>query len=243
MSLLSVANRISLNGRLIGGFGLLMVLSAGTSVFYNLRIRDVRDNVAHIERASVATDTVSNFSRELLLLRRVNVDYFRSGSATDRARSLTAFEPLDKSIDRLREVVGPRGDVLRTGLADYHAAFGKMDEEIKKRQAALGGINASGIRLTNTLTTATLELGAANEASLPAAQRLEQAVQALRTVVYRYMATPSAGDLDIIATERERIGRELAVVKLLPPAEPALAKIIAALPAQVTSIAMLRPST
>jgi methyl-accepting chemotaxis protein len=232
MSLLSVANRISLNGRLIGGFGLLIVLSAGTSVFYNLRIRDVRDNVARIERASVATDTVSNFGRELLLLRRVIVDYVRSGAATDRAKALAAFEPLDKSIDKVREVVGPRGDVLRTGLSDYHAAFGKLDEEIKKRQAALGGINASGIRLTNTLTTATLELGAANEASLPPAQRLEQAIQALRTVVYRYMATPSAGDLDIIATERERVGRELAAVKASPPADPALAKIIAALPAQ-----------
>src|ERR1700758_3380921 len=109
MSLLSVTNRISLNGLLISGFGLLMVLSAGTSVFYNLRIRDVRDNVAHIERASMATDTVSSFSRELLLLRRVTVDYFRSGTAADRAKSLAAFEPLDKSIDKLREVVGPRG--------------------------------------------------------------------------------------------------------------------------------------
>ena len=233
MSLLSIANRISLNGRLIGGFGLLMVLSGGTSVFYNLRIRDVRDNVAHIERASVATDTVGNFARELLLLRRVNVDYFRSGSATDRARSLAAFEPLDKSIDRLREVVGPRGDALRTGLSDYHAAFGKLDEEIKKRQAALGGINASGVRLTNTLTTATLEFGAAGEASLPPTQRLEQAVQALRAFVYRYMATPSSGDLDIITAERERIGKELAAVKALPPSDPALAKIIAVLPAQV----------
>jgi len=99
---------------LIGGFGLLMVLSGGTSVFYNLRIRDVRDNVAHIERASWQPTRSAIFSRELLLLRRVNVDYFRSGSATDRARSLAAFEPLDKSIDRLREIVGPRGDALRT---------------------------------------------------------------------------------------------------------------------------------
>ncbi len=232
MSLLSIANRISLNGRLIGGFGLLMVLSAGTSVFYNSRIRDVRDNVVHIERASVATDAVSNFTRELLLLRRVTVDYFRSGSATDRAKTLAAFEPLDKSIDKVREVVGPRADVLRTGLSEYHVEFGKLDEEIKKRQAALGGINASGIRLTNALTAATLELGAANEASLPAALRLEQAVQALRAVVYRYMATPTASDLDIITVERERVGKELAAVKALPPADPMLAKIVAGLPAQ-----------
>ena len=232
MSLLSIANRTSLNGRLIGGFGLLIVLSVGTSVFYNVRIRDMRDNVARIERASAATDTVSTFTRELLLLRRVIVDYFRSGSATDRTKSLAAFEPLDKSIDALREAVGPRGDMLRSGLADYHAAFGKLDEEVKKRQAALGGINASGIRLTNTLTTVTLELGAANEAALPAAQRLEQAVQALRAVVYRYMGTPLAGDLDIIPAERERIVKELAAVKALPPADPALAKIVAALPAQ-----------
>jgi methyl-accepting chemotaxis protein len=233
MSLLSIANRISLNGRLIGGFGLLMVLSAGTSIFYNLRIRDVRDNVAHIERASMATDTVSGFSRELLLLRRVTVDYFRSGAAADRAKSLAAFEPLDKSIDKLREVVGPRGDVLRSGLSEYHAAFSKLDEEIKKRQAALQAINASAIRLTNTLTTVTLDFGVAGEAALAAAQRLEQAVQALRAVAYRYAATPSVGDLDIVTTERERIGKELAEVKALPPADPGLARIVAALPAQV----------
>src|ERR1700740_1059690 len=101
MSLLSFANRISLNGRLIGGFGLLMVLIGSTSIFYNLRIRDMRDNVARIERASVATDSVGDFPRPLLLLRRPPVDYFRPGPATDRAKALTAFEPLDKSIDRL----------------------------------------------------------------------------------------------------------------------------------------------
>ncbi|MEA3197767.1 MAG: hypothetical protein QOF32_1819, partial [Gammaproteobacteria bacterium] len=42
MSLLAIANRISLSGRLIGGFGLLIVLIGGTSIFYNARIRDVR---------------------------------------------------------------------------------------------------------------------------------------------------------------------------------------------------------
>ena len=233
MSLLSIANRISLNGRLIGGFGLLMVLSGGTSIFYNARIRDVRDNVVRIERASVATDTVSSFARQLLLLRRVSVDYFHSGSATDRKKTLAAFEPLDKSIDAVREAVGPRGDVLRTGLSEYHAAFSKLDEEIKKRQAALQAMNASSIRLTNTLTTVTLELGTAGEAALPAAQRLEQAVQALRAVAYRYAGAPSAGDLDIITAERERVGRELALVKTLPPADPALSRILAAMPAQV----------
>ena len=106
MSVLSFANRIGLNSRLIGGFGLLMVLIGSTSIFYNLRIRDVRDNVARIERSSVATDTVGDFTRHLLLLRWVAVDYFRSGSATDRARTLAAFEPLDKSIDRLIVGVG-----------------------------------------------------------------------------------------------------------------------------------------
>jgi methyl-accepting chemotaxis protein len=232
MSLLSLANRISLNGRLIGGFGLLMVLSAGTSVFYNLRIRDVRDNVARIEQASAATDTVGNFTRHLLLLRRITVDYFRSGSAADRTKSLAAFEPLDKSIDGLREAVGQRGELLRTGLSDFHAAFNKLDDEIRKRQAALAAINASGIRLTNTLTTVTLEFGHAGEVALAAAQRLEQAVQALRAVDYRYAGAPSPGDLDIVTAERDRVMRELAEVKALPPGDAALAKIVAALPAQ-----------
>jgi methyl-accepting chemotaxis protein len=236
MSLLSVVNRISLNGRLIGGFGLLMVLIGSTSIFYNVRIRDVRDNVARIERASAATDTVGDFTRYLLLLRSIAVDYFRSGSAADRARTLAAFEPLDKSIDRLSEVAGSRGDLLRTGLSNYHAAFNKLDEEIKKRQAALQAMNASGARLTNSLTTVTLDLAAAGEAARPAAQRLEQAFQALRAVAYRYAGAPSSGDLDIIGAERDRVAKELAEVKTLPPTDPALAKITAALPAQVEKL-------
>ena len=236
MSLLSVVNRISLNGRLIGGFGLLMVLIGSTSIFYNVRIRDLRDNVTRIERASAATDTVGDFTRYLLLLRSIAVDYFRSGSAADRARTLAAFEPLDKSIDRLSEVAGSRGDMLRTGLSNYHAAFNKLDEEIKKRQAALQAMNASGARLTNSLTTVTLDLAAAGEAARPAAQRLEQAFQALRAVAYRYAGAPSSGDLDIITAERERVAKELAEVKALPPTDPALAKIVAALPAQVEKL-------
>ena len=111
MSLLSVVNRISLNGRLIGGFGLLMVLIGSTSIFYNVRIRDVRDNVARIERASAATDTVERLYPSIFCCcGRIAVDYVRSGSAADRARTLAAFEPLDKSIDRLSEVAGSRGD-------------------------------------------------------------------------------------------------------------------------------------
>ena len=158
MSLLAVANRISLSGRLIGGFGLLIVLIGGTSIFYNARIRDVRDNVARIERASVASDMVGDFARNLLVLRRINVDYVRSGSGTDRNRSLAAFEPLDKSLEKLGGVVGSRGDVLRTGLAAYHAAFDRLDEDLKRRKGALASVNASGARLTNMLTIVTLDL-------------------------------------------------------------------------------------
>ena len=232
MSLGAIANRISLNGRLIGGFGLLIVLIGGTSIFYNSRIRDVRDNVARIERASAASDMVGDFARNLLILRRIIVDYVRSGSATDRNRSLVAFEPLDKSLERLGSVIGPRGDVLRTGLAAYHAAFDRLDEELKKRKGAFASVNASGARLTNMLTTVTLDLGAAGEPALAAAQRLEQAVQALRATAYRYAAALASGDVDITGAERERVGRELAAVKASPPANADLGKIIDTLPAQ-----------
>jgi methyl-accepting chemotaxis protein len=233
MSLLTTVNRISLSGRVIGGFGLLIVLIAGTSFFYNGRIRDVRDNVARIEQASTASDMVGDFARNLLVLRRVIVDYVRSGSATDRGRSLAAFEPLDKSLEKLGGVVGPRGEVLRTGLAAYHAAFDRLDGELKKRKGALQSMNASGARLTNMLTTVTLDLGATGEAALPAAQRLEQAVQALRATTYRYAAALASSDLDVIGAERERVGREVTAVKASPLANPGLAKIIDALPAQI----------
>jgi methyl-accepting chemotaxis protein len=233
MSVLAIANRLSLNGRLIGGFGLLIVLIGGTSIFYNLRIRDVRDNVARIEQASAATDVVSDFARHLLLLRRVIVDYVRSGSATDRNRSVAAFEPLDKSLTKLGDVLGAKADVLHTGLTAYHTAFTKLDDELKKRKGALASMNASGARLTNMLTTVTLDLGAANEPVLPTAQRLEQAVQALRATAYRYAAGLASSDADIVGAERERVGRELTALKVSHPADAGLAKIVDMVPPQI----------
>jgi methyl-accepting chemotaxis protein len=233
MSLLTIANRTSLSARVIGGFALLIVLIAGTSIFYNTRIREVRDNVARIEQESTASDLVGDFARDLLILRRIIVDYVRSGSQTDRARSLTAFEPVDKSLDKVGGVVGSRSDVLRTGVSAYHAAFDRLDGEVKKRRDALLSLNASGARLTNLLTTVTLDLGASNEAALPAAQRLEQAVQAERAAVYRYTAALAPSDVDVIGAERERIGRELAAVKAVPPAGVGLAKLIDTLPGQL----------
>ncbi|HLJ00991.1 MAG TPA: methyl-accepting chemotaxis protein [Bradyrhizobium sp.] len=233
MSLLSKVNRISLNARLIGGFGLLMVLIGSTSIFYNLRIRDLRDHVAQIESTSHATVIVTDFARNFLLLRQINVDYVRSGSVTDRARSLAAFEPLDKSIGNVSEVTGQRGDALRNGLAAYHAAFNRLDEEVKKRTAAHIAMNASAARLTNTLTVLTLDLGSAGEAALPAVQRLEQAAQALRDTADRYAGAPSPSDLDVASAERGRAAKEIQAIKDLRPANPSLAKIMEALPAQV----------
>jgi methyl-accepting chemotaxis protein len=233
MSLLTIVNRTSLSARVIGGFGLLIVLIAGTSIFYNGQVRDVRDNVARIEQESTASDLVGDFSRNLLILRRVIVDYVRSGSATDRARSLTAFEPVDKALEKAGGAVGARGDVLRIGVSAYHAAFDRLDEELKKRKAAFLSVNASGARLTNMLTTVTLDLGTTGEAALPAAQRLEQAVQAVRATAYRYVAALASADVDVIGAERDRVGRELAAVKALPSANPGLAKIIDTLPAQI----------
>jgi methyl-accepting chemotaxis protein len=234
MSVLTIANRLSLSGRVIGGFGLLIVLIAGTSIFYNGRIRDVRDNVARIEQESIASDLVGDFARNLLVLRQVNVDYVRSSAATDRARSLKAFEPVDQSLEKLGSAIGPRGDVLHSGLSAYHAAFDRLDEELKKRKGALQAVNAGGARLTNMLTTITLDLGVTGVAALPAAQRLEQAIQALRAATYRYAAVLAVGDVDIVGSERERVGRELAALKAAPSANnPGLARIIDNLPAQI----------
>src|ERR1700733_1361562 len=83
MSLLTTANRISLRGRVIGGFGLLIVLIAGTSVFYDAEISGVGNPVANIEHASTASDSVGDFARTLLEVRRIIVDYVRSGAAAD----------------------------------------------------------------------------------------------------------------------------------------------------------------
>jgi methyl-accepting chemotaxis protein len=233
MSLLTTANRISLRGRVIGGFGLLIVLIAGISVFYDTKISAVGDTVVAIEHASAASDSVADFSRSLLEVRRIVVDYVRSGAAADRARSLAALEPPAKALDTLDGILGERAQVLRSGFTAYRAAFDKLDGDLKQRKDALSGVNSSGARLTNMLTTVTLELGAANDPALPAAQRLEQAVQALRAAAYRYAAALSSGDVDVIAAEKDRVGREAAALKASPAGTAGLAPIIDALPAQL----------
>ena len=231
MSLLTTANRISLRGRVIGGFGLLIVLIAGISVFYDSKISAVGDTVGAIERASTASDSVADFTRGLLDVRRIIVDYVRSGAAADRARSLAAFEPPAKALDKLDTLLGQRGAALRGGFTDYRAAFDKLDGDLKQRKDALSAVNSSGARLTNMLTTITLDLSGANDPALPAALRLEQAAQALRAASYRYVVTLSSGDVDIIAAEKDRVTRELAALKAAPAG--GLAQILDTLPAQL----------
>jgi methyl-accepting chemotaxis protein len=233
MSLLTAANRISLRGRVIGGFGLLIVLIAGTSVFYDAKISEVGNTVANIEHASTASDSVGDFARTLLVVRRIIVDYVRSGAAADRARSLAALEPPAMALDKLDGILGSRVEALRSGFTAYRAAFDQLDGDLKRRKDALLTVNSSGARLTNMLTTVTLELGASNDPALPAAQRLEQAIQALRATAYRYVAALSSSDVDVVAAEKERAGRELAALKASPTAIPGLAAIVDALPAQI----------
>ena len=167
MSLITTANRISLRGRVIGGFGLLILLIAGMSIFNDGSVREVQENVTRIDAAAAASDTAVDFSRNLLILRRVIINYVRSGSATDRATSLAAFEPVNQTLEKLAGAVGARSDILRSGFAAYRKDFDLLDGELKKRQGALSAVNAAGVRLTNTMATVTTELDAAGERVLP----------------------------------------------------------------------------
>ena len=57
MSLITTANRISLRGRVIGGFGLLILLIAGMSIFNDGSVREVQENVTRIDAAAAVPDT------------------------------------------------------------------------------------------------------------------------------------------------------------------------------------------
>jgi hypothetical protein len=226
MSLITTANRISLRGRVIGGFGLLILLIAGMSIFNDGSVREVQENVTRIDAAAAASDTAVDFSRNLLILRRVIINYVRSGSATDRATSLAAFEPVNQTLEKLAGAVGARSDILRSGFAAYRKDFDLLDGELKKRQGALSAVNAAGVRLTNTMATVTTELDAAGEPGAPAVLRLDQAAQSLLAVAYRYVSTRAAGDLDIIGAERDRIGRETAAMKASAPTSATLGPVV-----------------
>ncbi|HVJ54376.1 MAG TPA: HAMP domain-containing methyl-accepting chemotaxis protein [Aliidongia sp.] len=233
MSLFTIINRISLRGRIIAGFGLLVLLIAGISIFNDSHVREVRDNVTRIDSAATASDVASDFARDLLSLRRVIVNYVRSGSATDRAASLAAFEPVNQRLEKLSGIVGARSDILRSGFATYRADFDRLDGELKKRQGALSAVNATDVRLNNMMSTLTVDLNAAGDPAAPPVLRLDQAAQSLLAVTYRYLANQSPGDLDIIATERDRIGRELAALKAAPPAGAGLGPMLETVPPQV----------
>jgi methyl-accepting chemotaxis protein len=233
MSLITTANRISLRGRIIGGFGLLILLIAGMSIFNDGSVREVQQNVTRIDGAAAASDTASDFSRDLLILRRVIVNYMRSGSATDRGVSLAAFEPVNQTLEKLGGVVGTRGDILRSGFAGYRKDFDLLDGELKKRQGALSAVNAASVRLTNIMATVTADLGAAGEPAAPAILRLDQAAQTVLAVGYRYLATRAPGDLDIIGAERDRIGREMAAMKAAAPAGATLGPLVEAISPQI----------
>jgi methyl-accepting chemotaxis protein len=236
MSFIATANRISLRGRIIGGFGLLVLLISGMSIFNDSHIREVRANITLIDSAAVASDSVITFVRDLLILRREVTNYVRSGAATDRAGALAAFEPTNQALDKLGGIVGVRNDILRSGFAAYRADFDRLDDEMKKRQGALSSVNAISARLTNTMSTVTSELAAATEPVMPSTLRLDQAAHALLATTYRYSATRVPADLDIIDMERQRIGREVAALKATPPANPGLGSIWQAIPAQTDKL-------
>ncbi len=233
MSLIAAANRISLSGRVIGGFGLLVALIAGMSIFNDFRVRDVRDSVGRIGAAAAISDTASNFTRDLLDLRRQMTNYMRTAAATDRAASLSAFQPVEQDLAKLKDSSGSRGEALVSGFAEYRAGFDRLDGDLKKRQSALSAVNAAGARLGNLTATLVPDLVAGKEPAAAPALRLDRAAQAVLATVYRYLAARAPGDIDIIAAERERIGRELDSLKAAAPAGEALAPIMALLPAQI----------
>ncbi|MDR3439171.1 methyl-accepting chemotaxis protein [Telmatospirillum sp.] len=236
MSIGSTFAAISLRGRIIGGFTMVVLLMIVTAIISSTSTRQIRDNVNSLETASAASDAVIDFSTGVLDIRRLVTAYLRTMTASDLLAARTGFETTKKRTEKLAEVMGPRAQTLQAGFTAYRTDFDALVDNVKQRQAALSALTANATRMTNITVTLASDLTTAADPAAPAALRLNQNVQALTVAAFHFATTQSSGDFDIIDMEKGRIGREFAVVKAAVPNGGGHAALLNALPQQIEKL-------
>ena len=233
---LASLNRISIRGRVVGGFGLLLLLLVGVSVNYDHNLRDVRETVGEIDSVAADSDALIQFSRDFLDMRRLVLTYLRSPGAGELLDARNAQNAVSAEADKLASLIGGANSEIRTKLDGYKKSFDRLVDNMNARQQAVATLSASGARLTNMGVTLGTGLAALHHPSAEAAMRLNQAVQALLEASFRFALHPNAGDADVIHAETDRIRTELAVVKADPPPAP-LAALVDAFAAPADKVA------
>ena len=222
---LALLNRISIRGRVVGGFGLLLLLLVGISINYDRNLRDVRQTVGEIDSAAADSDALIQFSRDFLDMRRLVLTYLRSPGAGELLDARNAQSAVSAEADKLVSLIGGANSEIRSKLDNYKKSFDHLVDNMNARQQALATLSASGARLTNMGVTLGTGLASLHHPSTAVAIRLNQAVQALLEASFRFALHPNAGDADVIRAETDRMRTELAVVKADPPPAPLAAMV------------------
>jgi methyl-accepting chemotaxis protein len=220
MSLRATVAHISIRGRVLGGFCLLLVLLAGIAATYDANLRQVRGRVAAAAAAAAGVDGINDFYIAMLDARRIATAYAANPTAAALQAVREALDRVTKRLDGLGANDG-RDRPLREDLEAYRRSFEASTPLSSQRQAALATVTAAGARLTNYGMTLATGPAAADPAWGQAVIRLNQDVQALVEASYHFTISPNAADADIIGAEKERIRRESALVRMPTPSDAA----------------------
>ena len=242
---ISMANRMSIRGRVWAAFGVMIILLGGVALNDNVLMRGVQANVSRTTETAVAADSLIEFTRSLSDFRRTVVTYISSPGGAELLAATTAQEDAAKKFSRVDSVVGARAESVRAGLEQYGKNFGRVVASVKQRQAIMTGIIATGTRLTNFAVTLALGLSAANDPAAANAIRFNQAMQAFLEAAYRYNSSANSGDADILALESDRMNAEFAALRpddqglkdLAGKMSPAMAKLQASGPLLISAAA------
>ena len=233
---LASLNRVSIRGRVVGGFGLLLLLLVGISINYDINLRDVRQTVGDIDGAAADSDALIQFSRDFLEVRRLVQAYLRSPGAGELLGARNAQDAIGAEAAKLASLIGGENSDIRSKIDGFKKSFARIVDNMTARQQAIATLSASGARLTNIGVTLEMELASLHDPSTEAAIRLNQAVQGLLEASFRFAFRSSEWDAEIMRVETDRIRTELAVVKADPSPPAALATLIGSFSAPADKI-------
>jgi methyl-accepting chemotaxis protein len=233
--MLSSLNRISVRGRVSGGFGLLLLLLIGTSLIYDHNLRNVRETVGDIDSAALGSDALIQFSRDFLEARRLILAYLRTPGAAELLDARKAQNAINGEAEKLATVIGDESSKIRSEIGAFGKSFDRLADNMAARQKALATLTANGARLTNIGVTMAVGL-ASEHHSAASAIRFNQAIQALIEASLHFVIQPNPGDADIIRVETDRIDTEFALLKADPPPTAPLTAMIDQLVAPIDKI-------
>ena len=144
---LASLNRVSIRGRVVGGFGLLLLLLVGISINYDINLRDVRQTVGDIDGAAADSDALIQFSRDFLEVRRLVQTYLRSPGAGELLEARNAQDAIGAEAAKLASLIGGENSDIRSKIDGFKKSFARIVDNMTARQQAIATLSASGAQI------------------------------------------------------------------------------------------------